>query len=131
MFTPTSLPVGQTFKHHGAVYTVEAINLAADRCDLSATFNRRPLTTWRGTGQAATFRWSVTYVLHLLNTGKVQPNPLDRCDHCGEPFREGARFGDGDQQAEVVDRGRHLLVHVECGIALAASRGKSIDEILA
>ncbi len=119
-----TLQPGETFLHHGTLYRVEATHPAADRYDLTASYQRRAYT--------GTFRWRISYVSWLLTRGKAQRNPVDRCDHCGEPFRQGAAFGDGDQQCEVVVRGRHLLVHVEpCGFALAASRGKSIDEILA
>lgn len=125
MTEPTTvLQPGETFLHHGMLYRVEATHLAADRYDLTAIYQRRAYT--------GTFRWRISYVSWLLSRGKAQRNPVDRCDHCGEPFRKGAAFGDGDQGCEVVVRGRHLLVHVEpCAFTLAASQGKIVDEILA
>lgn len=116
---------GDSFTHHGMTMTVAALDLATDRYDLTATYNGRPLP--------GSFRWRITYVAFLLTSEKakrVEPT-VERCGECGEPFRDGARFGDEDERCEIVVDGESKVVHVECGIALAAERGTIIDALLA
>lgn len=124
--SPLTAPLraGDTFAYRGMVWTIEQGHYSIGKYSVTAKLNRRPVAV------PATLK--IGFVAWLLATNKATLNPIDRCDHCGEPFRQGARFGDGDQGCEVVARGRTMLVHVEpCGFALAASLSKTLDDILA
>lgn len=117
----TVLQPGERFQMGHIIYTVESADLAADRYTLSATYKRRPYLTQDG--KPRNWRWTITYVSHLLSIGTATLNPVERCELCGEP--------DDSAMAEIVVRARSLIVHEGCAVAHAAKLNVPLDSILA
>lgn len=110
------LDVGDRFQLGSyLVYTVEAVHPVANRYDLSVAYDRH--------SQRGTVRWSISYVAHLVTSGKVTTDVVDRCQLCGDP--------DDAEMMEAVFNERHYICHVSCAEARAAQRGKTLTEVMA